>query len=40
MARVAKTPADDLDAYVAAIVAGMATERGNPDDIAVLALTI
>jgi CHASE3 domain sensor protein len=39
-AKVAETPADDLEAYVAAIVAGMATERGNPDDIAVLALTI
>jgi serine phosphatase RsbU (regulator of sigma subunit) len=39
-ALVAETPTDDLEAFVAAIVAGMASEAGNPDDIAVLALTI
>jgi serine phosphatase RsbU (regulator of sigma subunit) len=38
--RVAATPADDLDEFVAAVVAGMESEDSNPDDIAILAVTI
>jgi serine phosphatase RsbU (regulator of sigma subunit)/CHASE3 domain sensor protein len=38
--RVAATPTDDLDAFVAAIVETMESEDSNPDDIAILAVTI
>jgi serine phosphatase RsbU (regulator of sigma subunit)/CHASE3 domain sensor protein len=37
---VAEMPTDDLDAFVAAIVASMESDDSNPDDIAILAITI
>ena len=38
--RVAGGSADDLEAYVAGVVDAMEIERGNPDDIAVLAIAL
>ena len=38
--RVAGSSTDDLEAYVAAVVDAMKSERGNPDDIAVLAIAL
>ena len=38
--RVAESPADDLETYVATVISAMEIERGNPDDIAILAIAL